>query len=75
MTFPNCDRSYRLELSGGVSIEFSIILYHLLIFRLCHRAPGCQKIVLKKPRARYFLITRTTSDGALSVPFESTART
>ena len=34
---------YRLELSGGVSFDLSIILYHLLTLRLLKNTPSCQK--------------------------------
>lgn len=37
------NRSYRLEISGGVSIELSVIIYHLPIPRLPESKHDCQR--------------------------------
>jgi hypothetical protein len=81
-TFPNSDRFYRLVLSGGVSIEFCIISItsRYLDYVIENRFVKIKSRARKKlPAAAfifcYFLMTRTISDGALSVPCESTART
>jgi hypothetical protein len=48
------NRFYRLKLSGGVSFDLFIILYHLLILRLLENCSGCQKNYSRELKTKFF---------------------